>query len=111
MKISEHGKPTPKNFLIQPVIKDPRNFMNRETLEIKWDEVHKYYQQWAEYWKQVPYEERNGPLQEQKYYELLYEVEDKCPGESRHETALRYIRERQARYNENQGQISAKKID
>jgi hypothetical protein len=27
------------------------------------------------------------------YYELLYQVEDKYPNESRHETALRYIRE------------------
>lgn len=28
-----------------------------------------------------------------KYFELLYAVESKHPGESRHETALRYIRQ------------------
>lgn len=33
---------------------------------------------------------------EAKYAELLYAVECKWPGESRHETALRYIREREA---------------
>ena len=32
-----------------------------------------------------------------KYKELLYHVETRCPGESRHETALRYIREAEAR--------------
>lgn len=30
-----------------------------------------------------------------KYYEMLMAVETKHPGESRHETALRYIRERE----------------
>ena len=30
-----------------------------------------------------------------KYYELLYAVEQKFPGETRHETALRYIRQRE----------------
>ena len=32
-----------------------------------------------------------------KYMELLSAVERKFPGESRHETALRYIREREMR--------------
>ena len=36
------------------------------------------------------------PETEAKYAELLYAVESKWPGESRHETALRYIREREA---------------
>ena len=31
------------------------------------------------------------------YQELLYAVETKCPGETRHETALRYIKEGQNR--------------
>lgn len=31
-----------------------------------------------------------------RYYELLYAVEKKHPGETRHETALRYIREAEA---------------
>jgi hypothetical protein len=31
-----------------------------------------------------------------KYEELIYAVASKWPGESRHETALRYIREREA---------------
>ncbi len=35
----------------------------------------------------------NCPLEEDKYYELLYAVETKYPNESRHETALRYIKE------------------
>jgi hypothetical protein len=30
----------------------------------------------------------------QKYHELLYQVQQKYPGESRHDTAKRYIRER-----------------
>lgn len=30
---------------------------------------------------------------EEKYYELLYAVGNKYPNESRHETALRYIKE------------------
>jgi hypothetical protein len=34
---------------------------------------------------------------EKKYYELLYAVAQKYPGESRHETVLRYIREREER--------------
>ena len=29
---------------------------------------------------------------EQKYYELIYAVENKFPNETRHETALRYIK-------------------
>jgi hypothetical protein len=32
---------------------------------------------------------------ESKYMELLYAVASKFPGESRHQTALRYIRERE----------------
>jgi len=32
---------------------------------------------------------------EKKYYELIYAVATKHPNESRHETALRYIRERE----------------
>ena len=35
-----------------------------------------------------------------KYYELLYAVATKWPGENRHETALRYIIEREERYAE-----------
>jgi hypothetical protein len=31
-----------------------------------------------------------------RYYELIMEVGCKVPGETRHETALRYIREREA---------------
>ena len=31
-----------------------------------------------------------------KYYELLYCVENKYPDESRHDTAMRYIKEREA---------------
>jgi hypothetical protein len=34
---------------------------------------------------------------EKKYYELLYAVGKKYPNESRHETALRYIKEREER--------------
>ena len=30
---------------------------------------------------------------DEKYAELIYAVANKCPGESRHETALRYIRQ------------------
>jgi len=33
----------------------------------------------------------------QRYYELLFAVETKCPGETRHQTALRYIRQAEAR--------------
>jgi RNA polymerase subunit RPABC4/transcription elongation factor Spt4 len=32
---------------------------------------------------------------EKKYYELVYAVASKYPGESRHQTALRYIMERE----------------
>ena len=32
-----------------------------------------------------------------KYHELLYAVEQKIPGETRHQTALRYIKEREHR--------------
>lgn len=32
---------------------------------------------------------------EADYYELILTVSKKCPGESRHETALRYITERE----------------
>lgn len=38
----------------------------------------------------------NCPLEEDKYYELLYAVGTKYPNESRHETALRYIKEAEA---------------
>ena len=34
-------------------------------------------------------------LEDSPYYELLYAVEKKHPNETRHETALRYIRERE----------------
>jgi hypothetical protein len=33
----------------------------------------------------------------EQYHELIMAVERKFPGESRHETAVRYIREREAR--------------
>lgn len=36
-------------------------------------------------------------VQERLYHELLYEVASKYPGASRHETARRYIREREQR--------------
>ena len=32
-----------------------------------------------------------------EYYELIFAVASKCPGETRHETALRYIQERERR--------------
>lgn len=35
----------------------------------------------------------------EKYFELLYSVETKYPSESRHQTALRYIRRGEARVN------------
>ena len=35
-----------------------------------------------------------------KYFELIMQVESKYPNESRHETALRYIREAEKRYTE-----------
>jgi hypothetical protein len=37
------------------------------------------------------------------YSELLYAVASKFPGESRHDTALRYIREREADHNPSAG--------
>ena len=36
----------------------------------------------------------------ENYHELLSEVETKHPGETRHQTALRYIREGEARCND-----------
>lgn len=38
--------------------------------------------------------ERDKELQD-KYHQLIFEVQTKHPDESRHETALRYIRERE----------------
>ncbi len=42
----------------------------------------------------LTYDEQREKLQElqSKYHQLLYAVKRKFPGESRHETALRYIR-------------------
>lgn len=37
---------------------------------------------------------------EAQYHELLLAVEQKFPGESRHDTALRFIREREAKSHE-----------
>lgn len=37
---------------------------------------------------------------EKNYYELIYAVGSKFPNETRHETALRYIRERELASNE-----------
>ena len=42
------------------------------------------------------------------YSELLYAVEGKFPDETRHETALRYIREREALSNESSPVVEAK---
>lgn len=43
----------------------------------------------------------HGPTRIQEaYWELLYNVARKHPGESRHETALRYIKEREAAAND-----------
>lgn len=39
------------------------------------------------------YKRRDGKIAE--YYELILTVEKKYPGETRHETALRYIQERE----------------
>jgi len=39
-----------------------------------------------------------------KYNELLYAVENKFPGETRHETALRYITQREAQSSNGPGQ-------
>jgi hypothetical protein len=44
---------------------------------------------------------------EQKYNELLYAVATKHPGETRHETALRYIRERERRIDRPISAVSA----
>lgn len=41
------------------------------------------------------------------YLELIYQVCNKYPGESRHETALRYIKEREDRHNYNKPAKSA----
>jgi len=38
-------------------------------------------------------QQRDGGALEDRYNELLYAVARKFPGESRHETALRYIRQ------------------
>jgi hypothetical protein len=46
---------------------------------------------------------QNQPLQE-KYNELLYQVSTKHPGETRHETALRYIRQVEQSTNQYVGQ-------
>ena len=45
----------------------------------------------------TPSSECAGPASDisDRYYELLYAVETKFPNEFRHETALRYIRERE----------------
>lgn len=52
----------------------------------------------------------DGPLTvdelRQRYYELLYAVACKYPGESRHATALRYIQEREASISELAGHCS-----
>lgn len=46
----------------------------------------------------MPLSQRVSEL-ENKYYELLYAVASKYANETRHETALRYIRERELATN------------
>jgi len=41
-----------------------------------------------------------------KYYELLYAVQNKFPDETRHETALRYIQQAEIRVEESPAQES-----
>jgi len=47
------------------------------------------------------HQEKHAELQ-RKYDELIYAVGNKYPGESRHETALRYIQERENSTSEGQ---------
>lgn len=49
-----------------------------------------------------------GPEKNKLYAELLYAVEQAFPGESRHETALRYIREAERRSKEGPAQTAIK---
>ena len=48
-----------------------------------------------------------APFEKQKYDELLYAVVRKFPNESRHETALRYIREAEKAVTEPGREVSA----
>lgn len=56
----------------------------------------------------APYDAGPLPTSARLYYELLYAVSRKYPGETRHETALRYIREAEAQYGQ-AGEASAEK--
>jgi hypothetical protein len=49
---------------LHPYILDPRNFMNRETLEINWDAVHAYIERHQAFWKSVSPEYRDKYLDE-----------------------------------------------
>jgi hypothetical protein len=57
-------------------------------------------QAWADWWRDYIMAAARGDEwndSQKKYHELLMAVESKYPGETRHETALRYIMEREGR--------------
>ena len=66
---------------------------NRHT----WEEssTHRYMagKEYDEIWDYAEWLEDDFERLEEKYYELICAVAKKHPGETRHETALRYIRE------------------
>lgn len=62
----------------------------------QWKEYGKRYGYWDYFKKEILKEERDGVQHNlQKYNELIMAVESKCDGETRHETALRIIRNSQ----------------
>ena len=56
---------------------------------------------WRKGLNSISYDTKNAEIQnlKSKYHELLYQVEKNFPNESRHETALRYIRQAESHDN------------
>jgi len=48
--------------LLFPYVRDPRSFMDKDTLEINWDEVRVYFKKHQDYWKNIPVEYREAHI-------------------------------------------------
>lgn len=64
----------------------------------------KLYLEWSQFTEARTFRE---VFLSQKYNELIHAVGNKYPGEERHETALRYIREAEARSSSDTGSVQS----
>ena len=83
--------------MLNDILSQPDCDVSGDYLVVKRDYFDSELRKWQE--KQTENQEEN------KYNELIMAVETKCPGETRHQTALRYIRQAENKEGNDGGKI------